>query len=153
MLLKLDRFFVKKLMQKDGNLIRSYGTADQLYVTCFGIVVGWAWVDVVTSECHSSATPSCPSDVSLLSVLWFLLMVIFWFVMMSLAFHWFNERWRLMTRVALVSSIQQGSLERFFGSMDADNDGDVSREELTNHVKINGLRPELFDDVFCEVIH
>ena len=58
-----------------------------------------------------------------------------------------------MTRVALVSSIQQGSLERFFGSMDADNDGDVSREELTNHVKINGLRPELFDDVFCEVIH
>ena len=58
-----------------------------------------------------------------------------------------------MTRVALVSSIQQGSLERFFGSMDADSDGDVSREELTNHVKINGLRPELFDDVFCEVIH
>ena len=44
-----------------------------------------------------------------------------------------------------------GCFFSFFGNMDSDNDGMITRAELLQHVQSNGLKLEVFDDVFDQV--
>lgn len=145
---KLDKFYARTLLRRDKHYLREQRISQELMATFFSIGLGWAFTNIVLSECLTDVTPTCPATLTVWSAVKYLLTVLCFLVCIAAGFHTFMSGYRLRARACKVTAIEEGNANQLFREIDEDGDGTITLDELKNFLHSSGLDSELFVQAF-----
>lgn len=147
----LDNFYSENLLPQDKLELGAYAIRESLFSKLFGIGTGWAYTNLVSVECSSDFSPTCPPDFNFWNVMVYLLTVLVYLVLAILIFHRTFFSLRLQARTNLVRMIEQQNTNSLFEEIDNDKDGYITLNELRTFLEDSGLDSRLFIQAFENV--
>jgi len=151
MMKRLNSHYADTLMRKDKQVIQTQQIKDELMVNFFGVAVGWGYTMLAAAECAQNVSVTCPSTLTVESISLYVGMVAVFIGVAGAGYHSLNQYFRLFARSYKVLCIEEGNTQRLFGDMDKNNDGKISKGELTNYLAENDLDAELFGRAFDNI--
>jgi len=146
---KVGAFYTDSLLTGDKARIKFKVISDDLLISFFGIAIGWAWTGIMSTECRSNITPSCPATMrDFGNIIAYLVTVICFLAITVYAYHSFIEGYRLAERANKVIAIEEGNAKGLFKGADADASGTIDQAELEAFLDSSGIDKEIFVQAF-----
>jgi len=152
MIKRLDHFYAEHLLTSDKQVLQISVITDQLYSKLFPIGCGWAYTKLVSVECKSDFSSTCPDDFEYYSVVGYLAIVVAYVTIAAFAYHEICNVFRLQSRTMLVRSIEEEDVEMLFKGVNTDCNGRISLDELKTFLVDSGLDSKLFMQAFENVV-
>lgn len=141
MLKELGGKYANSLLKSDQEDMKMELIYDEIIRKSFGIIVGWAWTEIVSTECKQDWSWTCNTATAKDIFLYVALMLLYLFLC-GTVFHRYMESNRLFYRALKVHAIEQGTAAKVFAEVDADGDGQLTKTELRTFFKQNGMDQE-----------
>ena len=99
---RLDSFYAEHLLTSDKKVLQISVIADQLYSKLFGIGCGWAYTILVSVECTSDFSSTCPDEFEFWHIVGYLAIVVAYVTIEAFGYHEIRSLFRLQSRTMLV---------------------------------------------------
>ena len=149
---RLDSFYAEHLLTSDKKVLQISVITDQLYSKLFGIGCGWAYTILVSVECTSDFSSTCPDEFEFWHVVGYFAIVVAYVTIAAFGYHEIRNHFRLQSRTMLVRSIEEENAEFLFKGVDTDGNGRISLDELKTFLVDSGLDSKLFMQAFETVV-
>ena len=109
---QLGEGYISAILTTDKWFIRNQAVNNSLYNAALGIMVGWAWIGILKSECAETLTFTCPSSLDWHSFWLYTATVAGYVLLANAMYHSFIESVRMRKRVEKVAQLQQEDSKR-----------------------------------------